>query len=164
MGNLTFEWICKFANLLVFSLWFQIAYFVESILLLPKFYNFSFIDAYTNVIHSFQDEARVWVERTSDGMVNVMPTFAAVLDIAHYILMCWNKCVLDTLCVWVVRVSKPSLTLDGFINDLYKQSIFLFGSCLNALLLIIYCCSKKLMACQYCFMQLNKVLQYGLLA
>jgi len=37
---------------------------------------------------SFQEQDGVWVERTSDGTVNVKPTFATVLDIAYYILMC----------------------------------------------------------------------------
>lgn len=56
---------------------------VQSMLLLPKFYNFSFVDANTNAIDSFQDEGGVCVERLSDGMVNMNPAFAAVLDVAH---------------------------------------------------------------------------------
>jgi len=31
----------------------------------------------------FQEEAIVWVESMGDRMVNVKPTFAAVVDIAH---------------------------------------------------------------------------------
>jgi hypothetical protein len=37
--------------------------------------------------------------------------------------------MLDTLCVLAVHVSKLSLTLDGFIKDLYEQSIFWFNGC-----------------------------------
>jgi hypothetical protein len=54
-----------------------------SSVLLPKYYSFSLNDAYTNVNDSFQKETRGWVERTSDGMVNVKPTFATVVDIAR---------------------------------------------------------------------------------
>ena len=48
-----------------------------------------------------------------------------------------------------------SLILDGFINDLYEQSIFSFNGCLNASF-IIYC-----LACNYCLKLPNNVLQYG---
>jgi hypothetical protein len=59
-------------------------------------------------------------------------------------------------------VSKVEFDMDGFINDLYKQSIFWFNGCLNASL-IIYCHSKISKACKYCFMLANKALQYHLL-
>jgi hypothetical protein len=55
-------------------------------------------------------------------------------------------------------VSKLGLTLDGFVNDLYKQSIFWFNGCLNASF-IIYC-----LACNYCLKLPYKVLQYRLSA
>jgi len=93
------------------------------------------------------------VGRTSDGMINIKPTFAAVLDKCVY---CRIPCVFELfVCL------KLSLTLDGFINDLYKQSIFWFNGCLNASL-IIYCHSKISIACNYCFMLPNKALQYCL--
>ena len=65
--------------------------------------------------------------------------------------------MLDTLSVSAVRVSKLSLTLDGFVNDLYKHNIFWFNGCLNASF-IIYCS-----ACNYCLKLPNKALQYRLL-
>lgn len=58
-----------------------------------------------------------WGERVMRWSTSSQP-FTAVLDIAYYIFMYSNKCVSDTLCVSVVRVSKLSLTLNGFINDL----------------------------------------------
>jgi len=51
--------------------------------------------------------------------------------------------VFQLLCVCY----RLSLTLDGFINDLYEQSIFWINRCLNASF-IIYC-----LACNYCLKQ-----------
>jgi uncharacterized protein YggL (DUF469 family) len=51
------------------------------------------------------------------------------------------------MCFSCVCVSKFILTLDGFINDLYKQNTFWFNGCLNASFIIVL---KKLMACNYC--------------
>ena len=47
---------------------------VQSMLLLLKYYNFGLTDAYKYVNDSFQEEARVWVEHMSDGMVQIKPS------------------------------------------------------------------------------------------
>jgi len=73
---------------------------------------------------SFHEQDGVWVERTIDGMINIKATFAAVLHSSlHFDVfklasdLCWIPYV---LCVCY----QLSLTLDGFINDLYKQATF----------------------------------------
>ena len=75
--------------------------------------------------------------RTSAGMINMKPTFAAVLDKCVY---CRIPCVFELfVCL------KLSLTLDGFINDLYKQGTFWFNVCLNASFIICILFSVQLL-------------------
>jgi len=78
MGNFTLD---EFANLLVFSLWFQIAWLLNGSVhaTIAKIIQFQFTYAYTNVNDFF-----------FRSELNFKPTFAIVLDIAHYILMCSN--------------------------------------------------------------------------
>ena len=71
-------------------------------------------------------------------MINIKATFDAVLHSSlHFDVfklasdLCWIPYV---LCVCY----QLSLTLDGFINDLYGQSIFWFNGCLNALSIILF--------------------------
>ena len=66
-----------------------------------------------------------------DGMVNVKPTFGAVLDSSlHFdVIKLASVCRIPyvfQLCVCY----RLSLILDGFINDLYERSIFCFNGCL----------------------------------
>jgi hypothetical protein len=85
--------------------------------------------------------------RPSDEMANIKPTFAAVLDIDHFEVfkdVFKQVCVGYLVCLSCACVCKLSLTLDSFINDLYKQSIFWFNGCLNASFIIYY------WACNYC--------------
>ena len=98
------------------------------------------------------------MEQTIDGMINIKATFAVVLhsslhfDVFKLASLCRIPYVFQ-LCVCY----RLSLTLDGFINDLYEQSIFWFSGCLNASF-IIYCS-----ACN-CLKLPNKALQYRLSA
>jgi hypothetical protein len=94
-----------------------------------------------------------------DGMVDVKPTFGAVLDSSLHFDVIKLGSVCRIPCVFQLCVCyQLSLTLDGFLNDMYEQSIFWFNGCLNASF-IIYCS-----ACNYCLKLPNKALQYGLSA
>ena len=81
------------------------------------------------------------MERTIDGMINIKATFAAVLHSSlHFDVfklasdLCWTPYVLS-VCYQL------SLTLDGFINDLYKQG----NGCLNASFIICILFSVQLL-------------------
>jgi len=92
------------------------------------------------------------VECTSDGTVNVNPTI--VTSVRHSSLH-FDALKLASVCriphVFQLCVCyRLSLTLDGFINDLYEQSIFWINGCLNASF-IIYCS-----ACNYCLKQTER--------
>jgi len=105
----------------------------------------------------FQDQDWVRVECTSDGTVNVNPT---ILTSVRHSSLHFDAVKLASVCriphVFQLCVCyRLSLTLDGFINDLYEQSIFWFNRCLNASF-IIYCST-----CNYCLKLPNNVLQYG---
>ena len=77
-----------------------------------------------------------WTENKTD-----VTSFINLCCSARQLIRFWCEVCLIPY-VWVVRVLDNLLDLDDFINDLYKQSIFWFNGCLNALF-TIYCCSKN---------------------
>ena len=100
------------------------------------------------------------------GTVNVNPTI--VTSVRHSSLH-FDALKLASVCripyVFQLCVCyRLSLTLDGFINDLYEQSIFWINGCLNASF-IIYCsacnyCLKQTKRCNMDYRQNNLALQY----